>query len=175
MYRTYIAVLTVATTVATTSAAVFADDNASEPMNRRIGTWVIKNYENKAAWTPEATTYTGVETVKWVLDKKFIKGDVLNSDGRKGLWLMNYDLVAKVYRFWFFDSRYAIPRGNTVGRWNAKAKRMDWKTDLGNGVHGKMTFEHVDDDTSRWSLIAHDANGKLMLDMGGTLTRKKRK
>lgn len=174
MFRTFIAALIVTATVATTSAAVFADDDPLEPMNRRIGTWVAKNYQKKAAWTPEARTFTGVETVKWVLDKKFIQGDVISSDGRKALWLVNYDSEAKVYRSWIFDNQYGFPRGDTVGRWNAKANRMDWKVDFGNGVHGKMIFKDLDKDTFEWSLIAHDANGKLMFDGGGTQTRKKK-
>jgi hypothetical protein len=147
---------------------------ALELLNHRIGTWVVKNYQKKAAWTPEARTDTGVETVKWVLDKKFIQGDVIYSDGRKAHWLMNYDPQAKVYRIWHFDSQYVFPRGNTVGRWDAKAKRMDWKADLGNGVQGKIVDVLEDQDRSEWSLIAHDANGKLMFDGGGKLSRKKK-
>jgi hypothetical protein len=174
MYRNSLAALIITATVATTPTAVFAEDDPSEPMNRRIGTWVVKNHQKKAAWTPAARTDTGVETVKWVLDKKFIQGDVIYADGRKAHWLMNYDSQAKVYRSWHFDSQYVFPRGNTVGRWDAKAKRMDWKMDLGNGVHGKMTFKDLDKDTSQWSLIAHDASGKLMFDGGGKLTRKKK-
>ena len=174
MYRNSLSALIITATLATTSSAVFADDDPLEPMKRRIGTWVVKNYQKKAAWTPEARTFTGVDTVKWVLDKKFIQGDVIFADGRKALWLMNYDSEANVYRFWYFDSKYSFPRGETVGRWDAKAKRMDWKADFGNGVHGKMTFKDLDKDTSKWSLIAHDASGKLMFNGGGELTRKKK-
>ncbi|MFP6668100.1 MAG: hypothetical protein VB876_12350, partial [Pirellulales bacterium] len=60
-------------------------------MNRRVGTWVIKTYQKKAEWTSEERTTTGEETINWVLDKKFIQGDVIYADGGKEHWLMNYD------------------------------------------------------------------------------------
>ena len=61
-----------------------ADDDPLEPPNRRIGTWANTTYQKQAAWTPEERTTTGEETIIWILDKKFIKIDVINVDGRKG-------------------------------------------------------------------------------------------
>ncbi|MFP6692580.1 MAG: hypothetical protein VB875_06170 [Pirellulales bacterium] len=158
---------------ATSSAAVLADENPLEPLNRRVGTWVIKTYQKKAEWTPEERTATGEETINWVLDKKFIQGDVIYADGGKGHWLMNYDAEAEVYRSWFFGNQNEFPRGDTVGRWNPKAERMDWKLDLGNGFRGEMTFQFTGKDKFEWALTIRDANGKLMMDTGGTQTRKK--
>ena len=60
-----------------------AKDDPLEPLNRRVGAWVTKEYLKKAVWTPEAQTNTGVETIKWVLDKKLIQGDVIFPDGKK--------------------------------------------------------------------------------------------
>jgi hypothetical protein len=154
-------------------AAVVADDNPLEPMNRLVGTWINKTYQNKAEWTPEAQTATGKETIKWVLDKKFIQGDMSSPDGAKGHWLMNYDEQAKVYRHWFFGNELQFPRGNAVGRWNAKAERMDWKIDFGNGNRGEMILKFHNKDKWEWTLTIRDATGKLMIDNGGTQTRKK--
>jgi hypothetical protein len=150
-----------------------ADDNPLEPMNRRVGTWINKTYENKAEWTPEAQTATGKETIKWVLDKKFIQGDMITQDGAKGHWLMNYDEQAKVYRTWFFGNELQFPRGDAVGRWNAKTERMDWEIDFGNGNRGEMTLKFHNKDKWEWTLTIRDATGKLMIDNGGTQTRKK--
>ena len=151
---------------------VFSDDDSLEPLNHRIGTWINENYHKKAEWTPEAGTVSGEETISWILDKKFIKGDMVNSAGTKALFLMNYDPEAKVYRSWFFDNQYAFPRGKSIGRWNAEKKRMDWEMDFGNGVTGKGVFLYIGKNKIEWSLKARDAEGKLMLDMGGTQTRK---
>ena len=156
----------------TSGDALFANDDPLEPLNRRVGTWSNKIYVKKAEWTPEERTFTGEETIKWVLDQKFIQGDAIRADGAKGHFLVHYDAEAKVYRSWYFGNRNQFPRGDTVGRWDPKAERMDWNLDFGNGVHGKMIFEYLDKDTFKWSLVAHDANGKLMLDTGGTQTRK---
>ena len=68
----------------TSGDAVFADDDPLEPLNRRVGTWVNKIHEKRAEWTPEERTFTGEETIKWVLDKKFIQGDMIRADGAKG-------------------------------------------------------------------------------------------
>jgi hypothetical protein len=153
-------------------AAELAKDDPLEPLNRRVGTWVNKDYHKKAEWTPEAGTTTGEETIRWVLDKNFIQGDTSYPDGKKGRGLANYDPHAKVYRSWYFNNRSAFPRGESIGRWNAEKERMDWASDFGNGVTGKMVFQYTGKDKMEWSLEAHDANGKLMLDIGGTQTRK---
>ena len=152
--------------------ADLAKDDPLEPLNRRVGNWVNKNYRKKAEWTPEAGTTTGEETISWTLDKNFIQGDTNVSYGTKGRWLTNYDREAKVYRSWYFDNRNAFPRGETIGRWDAKKERMDWAVEFGSGITGKMVFQFTGKDKMEWSLKAHDAQGKLVLDVGGTLTRK---
>jgi hypothetical protein len=172
MYRKFLVAMIVTVTVATTSAAVVADDDPLEPLNRRIGTWVLKDYHKKAPWTPEAKTTDGEETVKWVLDKKYIQGDVTRTDGTKARWLVTYDAEAKVYRSWFFHSKH-FPRGESVGHWDAKKERMDVKMDIGNGFRGEMSLQWSGKDKVEWTMVIRDASGKLMLDGGGTTTRKK--
>jgi len=70
-----------------------ADDDPLEPLNRRIGTWANTTYQKQAAWTPEERTTTGEETIKWILDKKFIQIDVINADGTKGRSLIKVKLI----------------------------------------------------------------------------------
>ena len=154
------------------AAADMAKDDPLEPLNRRVGTWVNTNYHKKAEWTPEAGTTTGEETISWVLDKNFIQGETSYPNGTKGRFLMNYDRDVKVYRTWYFDNRNAFPRGESIGRWDAEKERMDWEMGFGNGVTGKMVFQYTGKDKMEWSLEAHDANGKIMLDVGGIQTRK---
>jgi hypothetical protein len=153
-------------------AADMAKDDPLEPLNRRVGTWGNRNYHKKAEWTPEAGTTTGEETISWALDKNFIQGETSYPDGTKGRFLMNYDHDAKVYRTWYFDNRNAFPRGESIGRWHTDEERMDWEMGFGNGITGKMVFQFTGKDKMEWSLKAHDSDGKLMLDVGGTQTRK---
>jgi len=160
---------------ATTVTTVRADDNPLEPMNRRVGTWVHKVYQKKAAWTPEERTSTGEETIKWVLDKKFIQGDSINTDwDAEGHFLSIYDAEAKVYRSWFFGNKQGqFPRGDAVGHWDPKTERMDWKIDFGGDLRGKMFFQFTGKDKMEWALTIRDGSGTLMMDTGGTQTRKK--
>jgi len=93
--------------------------------------------------------------------------------GAKGRYLINYDAEAKVYRSWAFGNQNEFPRGDTVGRWDAKADRMSWKLNFGNDLRGEMTFQFISKDKFVWELTIRDSNGKLMLDSGGPQTRKK--
>ena len=106
-----------------TLTSVQADEDPLEPLNRRIGTWANTTYQKKAAWTPKERTTTGEETIKWILDKKFIQIDVTNADDTKGRSLITYDSEAKVYRSWFFGNQNEFPRGDSIGRWDPKTDR----------------------------------------------------
>ena len=148
-------------------------DDPLEPLKRRVGTWVNKTHLKKAEWTPEPRTTTGQEKIKWVLDNNFIQGEVTNADGTTGLWLMNYDAEEKVYRSWFFGSQNVFPKSETIGRWDPKAEKMKWKSDLGNGLRAEMIFQYSGQDKLEWSYIIRNEDGKLMMESGGTQTRKK--
>ena len=149
-----------------------ADDDPLEPLNRRIGTWANTTYQKQAAWTPEERTTTGEETIKWILDKKFIQIDVNNADGTKGRSLITYDAEAKVYRSWFFGNQNEFPRGESIGRWDSRTDRMDWTLDFGGDLRGKMFFQLSGKDKMDWALTIRDGSGKLMMKTGGSQTRK---
>ena len=157
----------------TSGTVVFAADDPIEPLNRRVGVWTTKTTFKKVEWTPEERTVTGVETIKWILDNKLLQGDVVAADGTKSHWLMNYDAEAEVYRYWYFDNKNSFPRGNSVGHWNARSGRIDWNVDVGNGFRGKSSWQYSSKDKLDWSMTVSDPNGKLMMDMRGTLTRNK--
>ena len=165
--------LTVSLAVLATVTSVRADDNPLEPLNRRIGTWTYTLYQKKAAWTPKGRTTTGEETIKWVLDKKFIQIDGTNADGTKGCGLITYDAEAKVYRSWFFGNQNEFPRGDSVGRWDPKTERMAWNLDFGGDLRGEMFFQFTGKDKMEWALTIRDGGGKVMMETGGTQTRKK--
>ena len=98
--------------------------------------------------------------------------DVIHDDGTKAHWLVTYDSEAKVYRSWFFHTKH-FPRGESVGRWDAKNERMEVKMDIGNGFRGDMGIQWSGKDKVVWTRTIRDAGGKLMFDGGGTITRKK--
>lgn len=145
-----------------------------EPLNRRVGTWVNKVVEKKAVWNPAERTSMGEETIKWVLDKSFIQGDVVMSDGLKGHWLIHYDEESKAYRSWFFGNK-SFPGGETVGRWNPKLERMDWRFEVAPDLHGKMHFQFSGPDKMEWEITIHDGRGQLMMETLGVQTRKREK
>lgn len=135
-YSKYVLLLCIALHVTSPVAVVVANDPL-DPLNRRVGVWETKTTFKKAEWTPEERTTTGEETIKWILDNNFIQGDVVDTDGTNSHWLMNHDADGKVYRNWYFDNKNAFPRGDSTGRWDAKAERMDWEVDMGNGFRGQ--------------------------------------
>ena len=149
-------------------------NNPLEPLNRRVGTWLNKVVEKKAAWNPAERTGMGEETIKWVLDKSFIEGDVVMTDGLKGHWLIHYDEESKAYGSWFFGNK-SFPRGETVGRWNPKLERMDWRFKVGPDLHGKMHFQFLGPDKMEGEIAIHDGRGQLMLETFGVQTRKREK
>ncbi len=143
-----------------------------EPLNRRVGSWINKVVEKKAAWNPVERTIAGEEKIQWVLDKNFIQGDMVMEDGAKGRWFIKYDADAKVYRSWFFGNN-SFPGGDTIGRWNPKLERMDWEFKVGNDHHGKMRFQFSGQDKMEWKITIHDGRGQLMIESVGVQTRKK--
>ena len=151
---------------------VLADEDPTQLLNRRVGTWQTESYQKKAEWTPTEKTSSGEETVKWVLDKQYIHGEVAYDDGSKGIWMMNFDKESEVYRAWYFGNRNEIPRGNTVGKWDEKTERVIFKQDLGTDFEGEMTFKFSGKNKIEWTYRIRDKTGKLMLDNGGTATRK---
>ncbi|MDG2185718.1 MAG: hypothetical protein P8K79_08575 [Mariniblastus sp.] len=156
-------------------ATVVGDDTVGndplEPLNRRVGSWVNKVVEKKAAWNPVERTVAGEEKIQWVLDKNFIQGDLVMKDGAKGRWLINYDAEAKVYRSWFFGNN-SFPGGDTIGHWNPKLERMDWEFEVGEDLHGKMRFQFFGQDKMEWKITIHDGRGQLMMETVGVQTRK---
>jgi len=86
---------------------------------------------------------------------------------------MAYDVQEKAYRLWVFDSRGNFPRGPATGQWNEESETMTFAMDFGNGVTGTMKLHFVSKDANRWTLVAKDQDGKVLLDMEGKTTRKK--
>ena len=140
------------------------------PLRRRIGTWSNKVVEKRSAWNPEEKTVRGEEEIQWILDNKFIQGDVTMEDGSIGHWLTNYDPQGKVYRSWFFGNN-TFPKGDSIGRWNSELETMEWEFEVDENLYGQMKFQFMGNDKMEWVITIHDDDGQLMMKTVGVQTR----
>jgi hypothetical protein len=160
--------------LAAANSALAAEPAEVKNLDRRVGTWKTVTTLKKAAWTPKEVTITGEETIKWILDRKFLQGDAVDQNGVKNHWLMNYDAESKLYRFWHFDSTGNFPRGDAIGM-RKGPDDLSWTMDWGNGIRSTSSWKMTGKDKLDWELIARDKAGTIVMHMVATCTRKKKK
>ncbi len=94
------------------------------------------------------------------------------ADGKTNAILMNtYDPAQKNYRIWRFT-----PGGSCeemAGKWDEATSTLTITTDLGHGITQKAAFHLIDKDHREYHVVAKDGDGKVYLDVQGTVTRRK--
>ena len=147
-------------------------------LNQRVGTWKTETVTKPGVWVPEGGKSTGVETIEWSLGNKFLKGES-KGEGPQGkgtnLHLMTYDEHEGVYRFWYFDSSGAFPRGETTGKYDENSKTITFKSNLANDISVDITMLFVNNDKVTWHGEWKNGDGQIMLEIDGTVTRIKEK
>lgn len=166
--------------IAPASAQDAADDEAKipaelEPLAFRVGTWETETtMKPGGAWAPpEGAKSTGKETVKWGLDKKIIIGKGKNeTNDVEALFMVAYDQLSGVYRFWYFDSTGVIPRTETTGEWDEEKRLLTMEATYPEGT--RMTFKtyHKGEDRIEWSGVWKAPDGELLLEMEGVAERQ---
>ena len=101
--------------------------------------------ENKGAWTPGNIEF---------------------------LHLMTYDPQQKEYRQWYYAKDTPVAQVYR-GQWDEETQTFTFRGTLADGVRSTSQQRFVDKDTFKWSLVAKDRAGKVVLDMEGKCVRKK--
>jgi hypothetical protein len=141
-------------------------------LEKFVGTWDCEVVVKPAAWTPKESRDKTVEVNELALDGWFLHGNSKTRDGRTNAILMNtYDPVQKKYRIWRFT-----PGGSCEelsGQWEEATTTLTITTDVGNGITSKAAFHVIDKDRREYHVLAKDGDGKVYLDIHGTVTRRK--
>jgi hypothetical protein len=139
-------------------------------LEKLVGTWDWETIAKPAVWTPEEVRAKGTLTRDWVLNRRFLQEKGGNADN-PSVCMFTYDTNKKAYRFWMFNAA-----GNSLeltGQWNETTRTMTWKGDVGNGITTSGPMRFVDDDTTEWTAIARDSEGKVYHHMEGKVKRRK--
>jgi hypothetical protein len=135
------------------------------------GTWDTETINKVSEWNPKEVRTTGRVTNEWVLDGRFMLTKARESTGSEGIQLRTCDDWNKPFRAWHFDSKGSAV--SSAGTWDAEARTMTWKGDLGNGITGTNRVRFAGTDSIEWKLVAKNGAGKVFLDMEGKFKRKK--
>ena len=163
--------------IALTAAAALGEEGPSKPqelkvLEKFVGTWDCDVVVKSAVWTPKEVRDKTVEVNEMVLDGWFLQGTSKTRDGKVNALLMNsYDPIRKRFRVWRFT-----PGGlceEMVGRWDEPTATLTITNDLGNGITSTATFHLIDKDHREYHVTARDTDGKVYLDVHGTLTGRK--
>lgn len=119
---------------------------------------------------PAEVTY--IESYKWVLDNKFIRGETrLKSDGTSDLIFATYDQQMKGYPFWIFSSTgsytYLAP-----GKWDAGSRTLEWKNPPGWDVSYFSRCTFPDGMRRSCTVLIKDWKGKVLLEQEISAVRR---
>ena len=135
------------------------------------GTWDCEIVTKPAVWTPTERRDKAVEVNEMTADGWFLHGCSKTPDGKTALVMMNtYDPVRKKFHFWRFAGRGCE---ELDGQWDEATSTLTIPTDHGNGITTKAAFHVIDKDHREYHIAAKDAEGKVYLDIHGTVTRRK--
>lgn len=141
-------------------------------LERFVGTWDGDVVMKPAVWTPKEVREKTVEVNELVMDGWFLQGSSKTRDGKTHAILMNtFDPVQKTFRIWRF-----VPGGSCKelsGKWDEATSTLTITSELGNGITSKAAFHLIDKDHREYHVVAKDGDGKVYLDMHGTVTRRK--
>jgi uncharacterized protein DUF1579 len=140
---------------------------ANEILSKWTGTWNVKAVRHQ----PQPGTSEYRETYEWRLDDRFLYGETSRkTEGTKSISLATYDVTAKAFRFWFFDSTgFAVELPN--GTWNETTQTMLVETGAFSPVRYSSSVRFVNPDTIVWSALLKDWKGAVALHLEGTNTR----
>jgi hypothetical protein len=83
----------------------------------------------------------------------------------------SYDPVQKQYRIWKF-----VPGGSCedlTGQWDEATTTLTITNNLGDGITVKAAFHVIDRDHREYDVVAKDGDGKIYMDIHGSVSRRK--
>ncbi len=150
-------------------APLHAAESPSDVLSRAVGSWT---YTYKIT-VPTEMTFTGEETGKWILGKKFLQSNTTLSNGDTELGLANYSKEAKTFFFWTFKSDGSFPLGATTGTWDEDSETMTLEGEYLGGFSLTGFYRYPDADQVEFEMELMSPDGTVVFAMSATGTRKK--
>jgi hypothetical protein len=137
-------------------------------LEKLVGKWTDEGVNRVAEWTPEEVRFETISDSIWILGGKCIlqvKPDAM--------FLYTFSENEKAYKFWHFNANGYVHEW--TGEWDENTQTFTWKTDLDGSeiLSSVLTQVFSDDDSSEWSAIATDKQGKVYHHMEGKSRRRK--
>ena len=146
----------------------------SPVLERFLGTWDTQTTTKPGVWVPAGLKTKGVETMEWVLGKKFIQGKSKVQPGNTEVMvILTYDTQFDVFRHWHFDSAGNFPRSEMTGQWDERTETLTFKSTDPNEVTVTMPVRFVTPDRIEWQAVWRAQNGRILMEMEAAATRRK--
>jgi hypothetical protein len=137
-------------------------------LEKLVGKWTIEGVNKVAVWTPEEVRFETTSNLVWILNGKCVleaKPDAM--------LIHTFSENEKAYKFWHFNANGYVHEW--TGEWDENTQTFTWKTDLDGSeiLSSVLTQVFSDDDSSEWSAIATDKQGKVYHHIEGKSRRRK--
>ncbi|MDZ4683583.1 MAG: DUF1579 family protein [Planctomycetaceae bacterium] len=140
-------------------------------LGRLIGEWASTTVSKPAEWTPQEVRTTATLKREWILDGQFLLDTSQHSDGQEALSLYAYDSPSKSYRSWWFNSEGQHDK--TQGTWDEATQTLKYQADQEGGRRLLTSIHFVSADRHDWQVTVTGQDGKLYLQLDGTVIRQK--
>jgi hypothetical protein len=147
-------------------------------LNHWAGTWDVDVTLKPDVGFPMGRHAMGTATAHWILNGRFLQqtGTMeagLGQPATQVTTLMTYDPGKKVFRGWiFFSSGYT---GESEGSWDEKSRTLtSTSRDAGSGITTTTRASFAEDGTENWTITSRDRDGKVLNEMTGKNTRRKK-
>lgn len=162
-----------------------------KPLDRWLGQWDMEMTVKPTPSIKNGVIGKFVTTVSWDLNGRFLRCDGRGQSVAGGrakvdesfLWMCTYDPQRKEYRSWVFWSTAGAaesPAGNWgsvpvgSGTWDEAAKTLTTRSeDKEAGTTSLSITRWIDGDHHEFVTTVKDAQGQVMMEQVGKLTRRK--
>lgn len=136
-------------------------------LDRMVGKWSDEGVAKLAVWTPEETRFKSDSEKFWTLGGKCIL-----QQSNDAVFLTTYSVVEKAVKMWHLNAAGYVHEW--TGQWDDE-NSLTLKSDLdGNPtVSSELKQKFVGNDTTTWTAIATDKEGKVYHHLEGTSKRRK--
>jgi hypothetical protein len=140
-------------------------------LERRVGTWETETVIKPGGLVSKELRLRRTEVVEKAHGGRFVRGSAKSlAENSELTTLATYVPAAEQYRLWLFASHGM--NLEWTGAWDEDRQVMTWTASPQEGVTARLHWRFLSDDRFEWDLKAESA-GKVVLDMAGTMTRKK--
>jgi hypothetical protein len=149
-----------------------------QALSHWVGEWDTEMTVKANADLARGMSRKGTTTAEWVLNGRFLQQTWIlkpddGSPATQGTTFMTYDPRKKVYRSWMFNSTGSV--SESEGTWDEKSRTMTStirEAEAGTTTTIKATF--AADGTENWSFTTRDRDGKVVRELAGRNTRRKK-